>query len=131
MVHEWFAAGAVAAGIGVAIGAFGAHGLADRVEADLLAIFETGVRYHMYHALALLAVGWAASRWPGGWVQAAGWLFVFGILVFSGSLYVLALTGARWLGAITPLGGLCFLLGWASLAWGALRAGGQGIGVRP
>jgi uncharacterized membrane protein YgdD (TMEM256/DUF423 family) len=120
----WLAASAVAGGIGVALGAFGAHGLKARVGPDLLALFETGVRYQMYHALALLAVAWAAgSRAPGPWVDAAGWLFVGGMVVFSGSLYVMTLTGARWLGAITPVGGLAFILGWACLALAALRAG--------
>ncbi len=119
---NWFAVGAVTAGVGVALGAFGAHGLKSRVEADLLAVFETGVRYHLYHALALLAVGWAATRWPGSAVAAAGWLFLTGIVVFSGSLYLMTLTGARWLGAITPLGGLSFILGWVALAVAALRA---------
>lgn len=128
MPNTWFAAGALAAGVGVALGAFGAHGLKERVPADLLAVFETGVRYHMYHALALLAVGWAASRWPGGWTQAAGWLFLFGIVVFSGSLYVMTLTGARWLGAVTPIGGVCFLLGWAALVTAAVRGGAGGVG---
>ena len=118
----WFAVGAVAGAVGVALGAFGAHGLKTRVDADLLAVFETGVRYQMYHALALLAVGWAATRWPGSWVGAAGWLFLAGIVVFSGSLYLMTLTGARWLGAITPLGGLAFILGWVSLAVAALKA---------
>ena len=75
----------------------------------------------MYHALALLAVGWAASRWPGAAVNASGWLFVAGTVLFSGSLYVLALTGVRWLGAITPLGGLAFLGGWVCLAWAAYK----------
>jgi len=79
-------------------------------------IFETGVRYQMYHALALLAVGWAATRWPGTLVNASGWLFVAGVLIFSGSLYVMTFTGMRWLGAITPIGGLCFILGWLALA---------------
>ncbi|UCE03700.1 MAG: DUF423 domain-containing protein [Candidatus Latescibacterota bacterium] len=117
----WFAAGAIAAAIGVGVGAFGAHGLKSRVGPDLLAIFETGVRYHMYHALALLAVGWAATRWASPWIQASGWLFCIGILLFSGSLYLLALTGARWWGAVTPLGGVAFILGWISLALTALR----------
>jgi len=79
------------------------------------------VRYQMYHALALLLVGWAATRWSGAWAGAAGWLFLAGIVVFSGSLYVMTLTGARWLGAITPLGGLAFILGWLCLAVGAVR----------
>lgn len=106
----------------VAAGAFGAHALRARLPADLLAVFETGARYQMYHALALLAVAWAAERWPSGAAVAAGWAFVAGIVVFSGSLYVLALSGARWLGAVTPLGGVAFLAGWALLAWTAWRA---------
>jgi uncharacterized membrane protein YgdD (TMEM256/DUF423 family) len=119
---NWFVTGAVLSGLGVALGAFGAHGLKERVAADLLTVFETGVRYHMYHALALLAVGWAVSRNPLGILNAAGVLFVVGIVLFSGSLYVMTLTGARWLGAITPLGGLAFLAGWTLLAWGASRS---------
>lgn len=121
MAGGWFAAGAIAAALGVVLGAFGAHGLKDRVAPDLLAIYETGVRYHLVHALALLAVGWAAERWPGPWASAAGWLFLAGILVLSGSLYLLALTGARWLGAVTPLGGLVFIAGWIALAIASLR----------
>ena len=123
MVAGWFAAGAVLCGLGVVLGSFGAHGLRARVTPDMLAVFETGVRYHLIHALGLLAVAWAASRWPAAWVGAAGWLFVAGIVVFSGSLYLLVLTGTRWLGAITPIGGLCLIAGWAVLAVGALRAG--------
>src|SRR5438309_6690282 len=88
---------------------------------DLRAAFETGARYQMYHALALLAVASAHSRWPGAAVTAAGWLFVAGTIVFSGSLYALALTGHRWLGALTPLGGAAFLLGWLTLAARMLR----------
>jgi len=118
---NWFATGAVAAGIGVALGAFGAHGLRGRISPDVMAIFETGVRFHMYHALALLAVGWAASRSSGHAVQVAGWSFVAGIVVFSGSLYLLAVTGARGFGAITPVGGIAFLAGWTALALAALR----------
>lgn len=121
MERTFVALGAVLAGLAVAAGAFGAHGLRHRLDADLLAVFETGARYHMYHALALVLVGWAAGRWPASRAALAGWLFVAGILLFSGSLYVLALSGARWLGAVTPLGGLCFLAGWAVLAWAAWR----------
>ena len=121
MTSGWFAAGAVLAGTGVALGAFGAHGLKSKVSADLLAVFEIGVRYQIYHALALLAVSWATTRWPGTWVNASGWLFLVGILFFSGSLYVMTFTGQKWLGAVTPLGGLCFILGWVALALGALR----------
>lgn len=121
MTSSWFVTGALAAGIGVVLGAFGAHGLKARVTPDLLTIFETGVRYHMYHALALLAVSWASARWTSPWIGGAGWLFVAGIMIFSGSLYLLTLTGARWLGAITPVGGLAFIAGWMCLALGAIR----------
>jgi len=91
------------------------------MEPAMLAVFETGVRYQMYHSLALLAVGLAASRQATPWLDGAGWLFLAGIVVFSGSLYVMTLTGIRWLGAITPLGGLAFILGWTALAVAALR----------
>jgi uncharacterized membrane protein YgdD (TMEM256/DUF423 family) len=115
----FFALGSVSALVAVAAGAFGAHALRARLGPELLAVFETGARYQMYHALALLAVAWAANRWPGTMVVWAGWLFVAGTLLFSGSLYALSLSGARWLGAVTPLGGLCFLAGWLCLALGA------------
>ena len=107
--------------LAVALGAFGAHALKNRLTPDMLDIFEVGVRYHMYHALGLLAVAWAASRWPESNVTAAGWAFIAGIIIFSGSLYVLSLTGMRWFGAITPLGGLAFLIGWAILVWSVAR----------
>jgi len=96
--------------------------LKSRLDPTLLATFETGVRYHMYHALALLAVGWACTRWPGTAANASGWLFVAGTVLFSGSLYALSLTGVRWLGAITPFGGAAFLAGWLCLAWAAWKA---------
>ena len=121
MDRVFFATGCVSAVVAVALGAFGAHGLRARLGPDLLATFEIGVRYQMYHALGLLAVGLALSRWPSSAGVLAGWLFVAGTLVFSGSLYVLALSNLRWLGAITPIGGLAFLAGWACLAWAALR----------
>ena len=105
--------------LGVALGAFGAHALKARLPPDMLAVFETGVRYQMYHVFALLAAAWAWGRWPSRIFAAASWLFGAGIIIFSGSLYLLALTGLRWLGAITPLGGLAFLAGWLCLAWGA------------
>ncbi|HEU4557675.1 MAG TPA: DUF423 domain-containing protein [Longimicrobium sp.] len=104
--------------LGVGAGAFGAHALRARVPENLLAVFETGARYQMYHALALLAVALVASRAPSGAVHAAGWLFTAGIVIFSGSLYALALSGVRVLGAITPIGGVCFLAGWIALAIG-------------
>lgn len=115
--------GALSGFIAVAAGAFGAHGLKSRLAPDMLAVFETGARYQLYHALALLAVAWAHGRWPAGAGAAtwSGWLFVAGTLLFSGSLYALALTGARWMGAITPVGGLAFLLGWLLLAWAVSR----------
>ena len=107
--------GALAGFIAVGFGAFGAHALRQRLTPDLLAVFETGVRYQMYHALALLAVGLMMAR-LGGWLYStAGWLFAAGILLFSGSLYALALTGTAAFGAITPIGGLAFLAGWACL----------------
>lgn len=112
MDRLFFLAGCILAFLGVAAGAFGAHALAERIPPDRLSTFEIGVRYQMYHALALLGIAWAASRWPGGVIHAAGFLFIAGILVFSGTLYGIAFGGPRWLGAVTPLGGLCFLLGW-------------------
>ena len=121
MDRLFFALGSASALVAVAAGAFGAHGLRARLTPDLLEVFETGARYQMYHALALLAVGWAATRWPGPWPARAGWLFVAGTLLFSGSLYALALSGARWLGAVTPFGGVAFLAGWACLLLGLLR----------
>jgi uncharacterized membrane protein YgdD (TMEM256/DUF423 family) len=119
----FFVLGSLSGGLAVALGAFGAHALKTRLSPDMLAVFETGVRYQMAHALALLAVAWACTRWPGGAaITASGWLFIVGTLLFSGSLYALALSGVRGLGAITPLGGLAWLTGWALLAWGAWRA---------
>ena len=105
--------GSVAALIGVGFGAFGAHGLRGRLSPDMLAVFETGVRYQMYHAFALLITALALARFDGWLLRAAGWLFTAGIVLFSGSLYALALSGVTVLGAITPLGGLAFLAGWA------------------
>src|SRR5690606_5635952 len=110
--------------IAVGAGAFGAHALRARLAPDMLAVFETAARYQMYHALALLAVAWIAARWPGTAAMYAGWLFVAGTVVFSGSLYLMALTGARWLGAITPLGGAAFLAGWLALALAARQGSG-------
>jgi uncharacterized membrane protein YgdD (TMEM256/DUF423 family) len=123
MERLFLALGAISAGISVAAGAFGAHGLKSRIPPDLLVVWETGARYQMYHAFGLVAAGWAASRGvaargPASW---AGWLFVAGTLIFSGSLYALAFTGVRGLGAITPLGGVAFIVGWALLALAALR----------
>ena len=108
--------GAVLGFLAVGLGAFGAHGLRGRLSPDMLAVFETGVRYHMYHALALILTSLLMARMGGWLVNAAGWCFVGGILLFSGSLYALAISGVTMLGAITPIGGLAFLAGWACLA---------------
>src|SRR3954447_14370249 len=108
--------GALLGFVGVGLGAFGAHGLRGRLSPEMLAVFETGVRYHMYHALALLATAALMTRVEGRAMLVAGWSFTAGILIFSGSLYALALTGVTTLGAITPIGGLAFLLGWVALA---------------
>ncbi len=120
MERIFFAVGAMSAFVGVAAGAFGAHGLKSRLSVEMLNAFEVGVRYQVYHALGLFVVAWALSRWPGTLTVASGWLFVVGTVLFSGSLYLMSLTGVRWLGAITPLGGLAFLAGWLCLAWRAL-----------
>lgn len=114
--------GALLAGLAVALGAFGAHGLQQRVTPDLLAVWETGARYHMYHALALIAVALLSAYIPGSsLVTAAGWLFVAGIVLFSGSLYFMTVSGVRALGMMTPIGGVAFLAGWACLAVAFIR----------
>ena len=112
--------GALAGVTGVGLGAFGAHGLRGRLSPEMIAVFETGVRYHMYHALALVATAALMGRLEGRLISVAGWLFTAGIVLFSGSLYVLALTGVGIFGAITPIGGLAFLAGWACLAIASL-----------
>ena len=121
MERFFFVAGAIAAFIAVALGAFGAHSLKTKLSPDMLTIFEVGVRYQMYHAFGLIAVAWATTRWPEANLNAAGWAFIIGIVIFSGSLYLLSLTDIRWLGAITPIGGLAFLIGWAILVWSVAR----------
>lgn len=121
MTRTFFALGSLAAFIAVAAGAFAAHALEARLTPERLETWQLGARYQIYHALALLAVAWAATRWPGPLTTSAGWLFVAGIVVFCGSLYALGLGAPRWFGAITPIGGLSFLLGWLLLAWAALR----------
>lgn len=108
--------------LAVAAGAFGAHALRERVTPDLLVTFETGARYQMYHALALCVVAGVLMRWEVRQAAWAGWLFVAGTVLFSGSLYLLTLTGARWWGAVTPFGGIAFMAGWGLLAWAALGA---------
>ncbi len=115
--------GALLAGIGVALGAFGAHGLKDRLSPDLLAVYHTAVEYQFLHAFALILLGlFVAARGESSGTTVAAWAFGCGIAVFSGSLYLMAATGVRWLGAITPFGGVAFLVGWALFAWAAWKA---------
>jgi uncharacterized membrane protein YgdD (TMEM256/DUF423 family) len=116
----WISIGALNAALAVAAGAFAAHGLRERLDARALEVFETGARYHLYHALAIIAAGLVASSAARG-AQTAAWMFQIGIVLFSGSLYALALSGVKGLGAITPIGGLAFLAGWLWLAWTAWR----------
>lgn len=123
-MDRWiFASGAIFALLSVGAGAFGAHGLKARITPDMLAVFELAARYQMYHAIALALCAFALTRWPGPAVAVAALLFVVGILLFCGSLYLMALGGPRWLGAITPFGGTAWIVGWAALAWAALRHG--------
>jgi uncharacterized membrane protein YgdD (TMEM256/DUF423 family) len=112
--------GALAGFLAVALGAFGAHALRGRLSPEMLAVFETGVRYHMYHALAIVIVSLTMGRMDGWLIRTAGWSFTVGIVLFPGSLYLLALTGVTVFGAITPLGGVAFLIGWACLAVAAI-----------
>lgn len=121
MERIFFAIGAISAFVAVAAGAFGAHGLKNSLSAEMLAVFETGARYQMYHAFAIILVALALPRFASSLVTTAGWLFVAGTIVFSGSLYALSLTETRWLGAITPIGGAMFLAGWLCFAYAALR----------
>jgi len=115
--------GCVAALLAVALGAFGAHGLKARVSSDLLAVFQTGVQYHFYHALGLVLVGiLTGSLSATVWVRTAGWLMLAGIVIFSGSLYLMTFSGQRWLGMITPVGGLSFILAWATLAVAVVKS---------
>jgi uncharacterized membrane protein YgdD (TMEM256/DUF423 family) len=120
-MNLWLCIAAINGGLAVAAGAFGAHGLQGRIDASALQVFETGARYHMYHALALAAAAFAMRDAAAGPATAAAGFFLAGILLFSGSLYLLALTGTKALGIVTPFGGLCFLIGWGLLAFAALR----------
>ncbi|HYW33963.1 MAG TPA: DUF423 domain-containing protein [Balneolaceae bacterium] len=114
--------GSINAMIAVALGAFAAHGLEGRISPDMLEVFETGVRYHFYHALGLLAVGMIATQLPdSSLLQWSGWLMVAGIVIFSGSLYILSTTGIKWLGAITPIGGTAFIIAWLLIIIAVLK----------
>jgi uncharacterized membrane protein YgdD (TMEM256/DUF423 family) len=121
MLRVFLLLAAVAGFSGVALGAFAAHGLKGRLSAEYLTVFQTGVHYQLVHALALFGVALLAERLPGRLVKVAGSLFTLGILLFSGSLYLLTLSGLGKLGMITPLGGVCFLAGWLCLCLAALR----------
>jgi len=124
IILKWtLVAGSLFSFLGVGLGAFAAHELKQRLQPDLFSIFEVGVRYQMYHALALFAVAWAIDKYPQSTVYVAGYCFLGGIIIFSGSLYLLSITGIRWLGAITPIGGLLFLAGWLWFGWTIWRAG--------
>lgn len=122
MDRIWLLLGAGYGFIAVALGAFGAHALKQKLPADMLAVWRTAVEYQFYHALALLLLGMLARQWPAAPFNAAGFCFAAGVVLFSGSLYALALSGVRVLGAITPFGGMLFLAGWALLAWAVARA---------
>ena len=122
MDRLFFTIGALFAFAGVAAGAFGAHGLKSRINTDMLTVFEVAVRYQMYHAFALIAAAWVQAKRPSALATSGGWFFVAGILLFSGSLYLISLSGLRWLGAITPIGGAAFLVGWVCLALAVWRA---------
>lgn len=122
MTRFFLGSGAVLAGIAVLFGAFAAHTLEGRVTPERLAVFETGARYQMLHALGLLVLAWATTQWPIWQVTWAGYAFLTGIALFSGSLYLLVLTDTGWLGAVTPFGGAAFITGWGLLAWAAIES---------
>jgi uncharacterized membrane protein YgdD (TMEM256/DUF423 family) len=117
--RKWITLGALLAGLGVAAGAFGAHGLRGLVTPERISVFETAVRYHLIHSLALVLVGVVADRWSTKSFDWVGILFLVGIFLFSGSLYLLVLTDTPWLGAVTPFGGVSMIVGWALFGWAA------------
>jgi uncharacterized membrane protein YgdD (TMEM256/DUF423 family) len=121
MVRIFLVAGGVFAFLGVAAGAFGSHVLKNRISVEMLSVFEVGVRYQMYHAFALIVTAWLQSKWPSLPGIISGWLFILGIILFSGSLYLLSLGGLAWVGPITPLGGFAFLLGWLFMVVAAFK----------
>lgn len=125
-MRRFVAAGALLGLVAVAAGAFGAHALEARLDARMLAVWETAAKYQFYHALALLGCGWLTTQTPSKWARAAGWAFLVGVLIFSGSLYVMALSGIKWLGAITPFGGLTMIAGWFFCFMAALKLNERG-----
>lgn len=126
--RSWFALGAWLAAMGVMAGAFGAHALKDKISPEMIAVYDTGARYHLMHAIGLLAVGLAADRFPSRRIDMAGWLLTIGIFLFSGSLYALAVTGNKALGMVTPLGGLAWIVGWIMLAFAVQAPGTEARG---
>ena len=124
MLKNFIALGGLSAALAVILGAFGAHALKTKLEPSMLEVYQTAVHYHLAHSLGLVLIGIAAlGLGSGGLMRASGWVMLVGILLFSGSLYALTLTGQRWLGAITPFGGIAFIVAWILLAVAALRHG--------
>ncbi len=121
-MKSWIILGASLAALAVILGAFGAHGLKSKISPEDLAIFETGVRYHMYHALGLILIGVLGFHYNADLIQLPAVLLSIGILIFSGSLYILVITGLRWMGAITPIGGLALIAGWILLVFRLTKA---------
>ena len=125
MDRTFFIMGSIVSGLAVALGAFGAHGLKNLVAPEMIDTWEKAVRYQMYHALGILLLAWAVTHWPpqANLLTVGGWLFLAGVMLFSGSLYILVLSGIKWLGAITPLGGVAFVAGWLCMVIAAWRSG--------
>ena len=121
-MRDWIITGAVMAAIAILLGAFGAHGLKNKITADYLIVFDTGVKYHFYHSLGLMIIGILAFHFPSESLNIPSIFFVVGICLFSGSLYVLSITELKWVGAITPVGGLSFIIGWILTAYYIWRA---------
>ena len=124
MMKIFIVLASLSACLAVVLGAFAAHALKEKLSPDMFNIWEVGVRYHMYHALGLFVVAWVVAHFPESSAPIAGWFLIGGTVIFSGSLYALSLTGERWIGAITPVGGVCFLIGWVWLAWSVWRSSG-------
>lgn len=122
MLTRWLILASIFAGSAVILGAFAAHGLRGKLTERALEVFHTGVQYQFYHALGILALALLTERLSSSWLTIAGYSWALGIVLFSGSLYLLAITGIKWFGPITPLGGVLFILGWVSLLMAAVKA---------